>query len=377
MRKATFLLMLLVLVPAALCDLLAQPSGQVDRIASAAPVRHAAKAAKRGTLVTEKLASTILRENRIGLDPERRVKVFLPPGYAQSGKSYPVLYYCHSIFWNPEKMFEDGNLTNLLERGFAEGVVGEFIFVAADYSTPTTGSVYENSPISGRWLDFTARELVPFIDSRFRTLRHRDSRALAGDFMGGRGALKLAMEHAGLFSVVYALHPVATGSGSLPATSVPVDWKKIHAAKTYPDLGSDGHTQLFVTISQAYLPNPNRPPFYCDFLMEPDEKGVPKLHPENTRKTQAGFHLDESLDAAAANLRTLRGLAFDWGRFDPGTAHVLSNQAFSRRLEDLGIEHEAEEYRGDPWNRTWTPDGRFYTRLLPFMARHLAFEVGN
>jgi hypothetical protein len=56
---------------------------------------------------------------------------------------------------------------------------------------------------------------------------------------------------------------------------------------------------------------------------------------------------------------------------------VLSNQAFSRRLEDLGIEHEAEEYRGDPWNRTWTPDGRFYTRLLPFMARHLAFEVSN
>ncbi len=377
MRKATFLLMLLVLVPAALCDLLAQPSGQVDRVASAALVRHAAKAAKRGTLVTEKLTSTILRENRIGLDPERRVKVFLPPGYAQSGKSYPVLYYCHSIFWNPEKMFEDGNLTNLLERGFASGVVGEFIFVAADYSTPTTGSVYENSPISGRWLDFTARELVPFIDSRFRTLRHRDSRALAGDFIGGRGALKLAMEHAGLFSVVYALHPVATGSGSLPATSVPVDWKKIHAAKTYPDLGSDGHTQLFVTISQAYLPNPNRPPFYCDFLMEPDEKGVPKLHPENTRKTQAGFHLDESLDAAAANLRTLRGLALDWGRFDPGTAHVLSNQAFSRRLEDLGIEHEAEEYRGDPWNRTWTPDGRFYTRLLPFMARHLVFEVSN
>jgi S-formylglutathione hydrolase FrmB len=332
---------------------------------------------KRGTLVTEKLASSILKENRIGLDPERRVKVFLPPGYEASGKSYPVVYYCHSIFWNPEKMFESGNLVNLLERGFAEGVVGEFIFVAADYGTPTTGSVYENSPISGRWLDFTTRELVPFIDGRFRTLRHRDSRAVAGDFMGGRGALKLGMEHAGLFSVVYALHPVATGSGSLPWASVAVDWKKVHAAKSFADLaGSNGPTQLFVTISQGYLPNPDRPPFYCDFFME-SENGEPKLHPEKVRKTQAGFHLDEGLDAAAANLRTLRGLAFDWGRFDPGTAHVLSNQAFSRRLEDLGIEHEAEEYRGDPWNRTWTPDGRFYTRLLPFMARHLVFEAAH
>ncbi len=376
MKSAAFLLLLL-LIPVPGTWLVAQSTAVAIGTTKSGPGTTHAQAPKRGTLVTEKLTSMILKENRIGLDPERRVKVFLPPGYETSGKSYPVVYYCHSIFWNPEKMFESGNLVNLLERGFAEGVVGEFIFVAADYSTPTTGSVYENSPISGRWLDFTTRELVPFIDGRFRTLRHRDSRAVAGDFMGGRGALKLAMEHAALFSVVYALHPVATGSGSLPWSSVPVDWKKVHAAKSFADLaGSNGPTQLFVTISQGYLPNPNRPPFYCDFFME-SENGQPKVHPEKVRKTQAGFHLDEGLDAAAANLRTLRGLAFDWGRFDPGTAHVLSNQAFSRRLEDLGIEHEAEEYRGDPWNRTWTPDGRFFTRLLPFMARHLVFETAH
>ena len=176
MKSAPFLLLLLALVSAMVTGLSAQPGDRTARLATAGPVPQKAAAPGHGTLVTEKLASAILRENRIGLDPERRVKVFLPPGYAESGKSYPVVYYCHSIFWNPEKMFESGNLVGLLERGFAEGVVGEFIFVAADYSTPTTGSVYENSPVSGRWLDFTARELVPFIDGRFRTLRHRDSR---------------------------------------------------------------------------------------------------------------------------------------------------------------------------------------------------------
>jgi hypothetical protein len=50
---------------------------------------------------------------------------------------------------------------------------------------------------------------------------------------------------------------------------------------------------------------------------------------------------------------------------------VISNRQFSRKLEDLGIEHEAEEYRGDPWNRTWTEDGRFAKRVLPFLRRHL------
>jgi hypothetical protein len=51
---------------------------------------------------------------------------------------------------------------------------------------------------------------------------------------------------------------------------------------------------------------------------------------------------------------------------------VISNREFSRKLEDLGVEHEAEEYRGDPWNRTWTEDGRFAERVLPFLRKHLA-----
>jgi S-formylglutathione hydrolase FrmB len=331
---------------------------------------------KRGTLVTEKLVSAILKDNRTGLDLNRNIKVYLPPGYAESGKSYPVVYYCHNTHWSPGQMFQDGNLVNLLERGFANGIVKEFILVAADYSTPTTGSIYENSPVSGRWLDYTVQELVPFIDNKFRTLRHRNSRAVTGDFFGGRGALKLAMTHADIFSVVYAMHPVATGTGQLPWPYVQIDWKKIYAAKSFDDLGNDGRTRLFVTISQAFLPNLSRPPFYCDFFMEP-ENGEPKLHIQNVKKTKAGFLLDETLEESAANLRTMRGIAFDWARFDVTQAHVHSNQEFSRKLEDLAIEHEAEEYRGTPWNKNWIANGRFYARVLPFFNQHLVFETTN
>jgi hypothetical protein len=327
---------------------------------------------RHGTLVTEQLTSSILEQNRIGLDTTRNIKVFLPPGYADSRKSYPVVYFLHNAWWSPEQMFQEGHAVKLLERGFAKQIVKEFIFVVADYTTPTTGSIYENSPVSGRWLDFTVDEIVPFIDRRFRTLPHRNSRAVVGDFFGGRGALKLAMTHADVFSVAYAMHPVATGNGSSPWASLGIDWPKIHQAKSFADLGSDGRTRLFVTISQAFLPNLDRPPFYCDFFMEMQD-GRPTLHVDNTRKTKAGFHLEETLDKSAANLRTMRGLAFDWGRFDPVYAHVESNRTFSRLLEDLGVEHEAEEYRGGPWDRLWTDDGRFYARVLPFLARHLVF----
>jgi enterochelin esterase-like enzyme len=336
---------------------------------------QATRAIKRGTVMTEKLVSAILRENHIGLDVNRVIKVYLPPGYATSGKSYPVIYYCHNLNWSSEQLFADGNLVKLMERGFASGVVKEFILVAADYSTPTVGSWFENSATTGNWLDFTVKELVPFIDNRFRTIRHRNSRGVAGDFVGGRGALMFAMRYPDLFSVAYALHPVATGTGSTPM-AWKTNWQKIHQAKEFKDLDGWDFTWPYVTISQAFLPNPNRPPFYCDFMVEM-ENGSPKLNLEHAEKLKAGFLLDHLLSANADNLRTMRGIGFDWARYDPNQDHVVANQNFTRKLDELGIDHQAEEYRGDPWNKNWTDNGRFYTRLLPFFAKNLVFEAAN
>jgi len=329
-----------------------------------------AQSPKKGRLVTEKLTSEVLRENRIGLDPNRTIKIYLPPGYEGTKKSYPVVYYFQSMFTPVEQVFDNG-VVSLLERAFSEGVSREFIFVAADYSSPTVGSLYENSPVSGRWIDFTVNELVPFIDSKFRTLKQRDSRAVVGHFMGGRGALKMVMSHAETFGVAYALHPVATGNGYSPWSLISLDWKKVFAAKTFDEVGN---ARIFVAVGQAFLPNLDRPPFYANFMFEPDAQGEPRPNPENIIKSKAGFHLEESLIESASNLRSLRGLAFDWARFDGNQDHVYSNETFSRKLYDLGIPHEGEEYNGDPWSKVWVPDGRFYNRTLPFFQKHLVFS---
>lgn len=330
-------------------------------------------AVAQGVLLTKTLHSTILKDNRVGLNTDRSVKIYLPPGYQTSGKRYPVVYYLTSF---NGQLFTNDRVVTLMERGFAAGVVKDFILVAADYSTAVIGSIYENSPVSGRWLDFIVNELVPFVDSQFRTIPNRNSRAVVGDFFGGRGALKLAMVHAETFSVVYALHPVATGQGNLPWVSLDgLDFKKMYAAKSYADLNGTGRTPIFLAVCQAFLPNLSRPPLYCDFLFEPDKNGELVLNSDNMQKAKEGFQLEETLPQSAANLKTMRGIAFDWGRFDPNQDHVVANRTFSRRLEDLGVEHEAEEYRGDPSSRVWTDDGRFYTRVLPFLARHLVFDA--
>ena len=340
-------------------------------LAVAATALHA-QTERHGSLATQYITSQALANTRTGLDPKRSVIVYLPPGYSESGRRYPVIYYFHSLFTSNTHVFADGRVQQTLDRAISTGVTREVILVAADYSTPTPGCFFENSSTTGRWMDFTVEELVPFIDGHFRTLAKRESRGLAGDFMGGYGALKFAMLYPGLFSVVYALHPVGTGTGLVPMASRP-DWRKIHEARSFRDLDGDVFAQVFTAMAQAFLPNPQRPPFYCDFMMEPDN-GELKQNAANTVKLQDAFLLDHMLSEKADNLRKMRAIRFDWARYDSNQDHVFANEAFTRRLDELGIDHEAEEYNAVPGVKNWTLDGRVATEMLPFFGRYLTFE---
>lgn len=337
------------------------------------PAINNAQNSKKGTVVTMHIISQILKENKTGLDTNRSISVYLPATYDQSKKAYPVIYFFHSLGWSNEKMFATENSPQpLLDRAINNGTIRDFILVAANYSSPTLGSWYENSATSGKWIDFTIKELIPFIDTHFRTICHRKSRGLAGEFIGGYGALKFAMLYPGLFSVVYALHPVGTGTGLMPAQQM-VDWQRIYKASSFNDLWGDYYAPGFVGMSQAYLPNPDRPPFYCDYIVEL-KNGKPALNAKNVKALQSGFHLDELLRQYEDNFRKMRAIAFDWGRYDRTQSHVYSNQAFTRTLDQLGIDHIAEEYNGDQFNKNWIPHGRVEDNMLPFFNRHLVFD---
>lgn len=330
-------------------------------------------AASKGTIVSEVIHSKVLADNKIGLNPTRGVKVYLPASCQSTTKRFPVVYFCHNLFSGPDQIIADGRIVRLLDRAMTTRASKEFIVVFANFRGPGLGSLYENSTTSGRWLDFITQELIPFVDAKFRTLNNSNSRSVIGDFMGGRGALKLAMSYPSLFGSVYAMHPVATGNGSLPWVRLNIDWEKIGKAKTYDDLAGPDRSAIFVAIHQAFLPNPDRPPFYCDFSVE-YINGEQKLIPDNMIKAKKAFLLDEIMEECADNLRQLKGIAIDWGRYDETIAHVESNRDFSSKLEDLGVRHTSEEYNGTSFDKLWTDDGRFYTRVLPFLNQHLASE---
>jgi hypothetical protein len=321
-----------------------------------------------GRIVDVPYESRALSGNLLNVDVQRRIKVYLPASYESGSARYPVVYYIHNYHWSPTRTFEENRLQDFFERAAERGQIGEVILVAGDFTTPTGFNFFGNDRVAGRWVDHVVDELVPLIDARFRTRATSASRGLAGDFFGGFAALKFAMERPGVFGAVYALHPVATGSGE-PGFWRP-DWRVVHAAKNWEDLRRDTYAPIFVAMAQAYLPNPDRPPFYCDFMVEPQD-GELKPHTRNIITLQSRFLLDERLEEHAESLKQLRGLKIDWGRYDPVQGHVYANHAFTRKLEGYAVAHFAEEYAGNQWNRLWTPHGRVEDDLVPFFADFL------
>jgi enterochelin esterase-like enzyme len=143
-----------------------------------------AEAAK-SQLVSRELQSANFAQNKIGVSPVRKMVVYLPAGYDDSSKRYPVIYFLPTPSQSYRADFDQRGAQGIFDRAIAAGVIGKFILVSVDMTTPLGSSWYVNSPVTGNWEDFMVEELVPYIDANFKTLPTRDSRGIAGVLMGG------------------------------------------------------------------------------------------------------------------------------------------------------------------------------------------------
>ncbi len=69
------------------------------------------------------------------------------------------------------------------------------------------GSFYANSPVTGNWEDFLTKDVVNYIDSKYRTLEGPENRGITGFSMGGSGAVNVALSHPDKFGHLYTLSP--------------------------------------------------------------------------------------------------------------------------------------------------------------------------
>jgi enterochelin esterase-like enzyme len=138
---------------------------------------------------------------------EVRFLVYLPPGYDSDQRSrYPVLYMLHGLGGDRYQWRELG-LFAAADALIAAGSIEPLIIVTPDGRSSYWVDHAGNGP---KWGTFVARDLVNRIDSTYRTVANRYSRAIGGVSMGGHGALQLALT-SGRFAVVGA-HSIALRS---------------------------------------------------------------------------------------------------------------------------------------------------------------------
>jgi S-formylglutathione hydrolase FrmB len=86
-----------------------------------------------------------------------------------------------------------------VDRLFAEEGCPPALVVFVDCWTSYGGSQFIDSPGTGRYHGYLCEEVVPFVDSRYRTLTEAGNRGIAGKSSGGYGAMVTPMLRPDLF----------------------------------------------------------------------------------------------------------------------------------------------------------------------------------
>lgn len=140
-----------------------------------------------------------LSMNSTILKGERKYAIYLPPGYDQSERSYPVLYLLHGYSDDQTGWIQFGEVYHIADKAINEGKATPMIIVMPNADTPYRG--YVNRPETDyRYEDFFINEFIPYIEKTYRIRSQKRYRAIAGLSMGGGGTFFYALHHPELFS---------------------------------------------------------------------------------------------------------------------------------------------------------------------------------
>lgn len=172
------------------------------------------------------------------LDRDMPYVIYLPPDYGQAERRYPVLYMLHGRGGHRDEWLSYG-LMDTVDREILAGNVPPFIVVLPQGDTGYWADHTDDGP---RWGSYITLDLVPHIDTTYRTLREAPYRAIGGLSMGGWGALHLAFTHPEIFAVVGGHSPsLRPDDGSLDFLGRGAEFAAkdpVELAKTSPWLGT-------------------------------------------------------------------------------------------------------------------------------------------
>ena len=156
---------------------------------------------------------------------KRRMYVYTPAGYEDNKKTkYPVLYLLHGSGGDEDAwtqlgrapgimdnlialgkakpmivVMTNGNATQQAEMGYAPVIVSPPVAPAA---TPAIAGARISNPNSGRFEESLVKDVIPYIESHYRTLKDKENRAVAGLSMGGGHTQNVTLKYPDMFSYI-------------------------------------------------------------------------------------------------------------------------------------------------------------------------------
>ncbi len=288
-------------------------------------------------------------------DPTRRdLVVYLPPGYAQSRRRFPVAYLLHGFGrratgWTEGPWVQNGALRppigDVLDDAIRSHGAEEMIVVMPDGWSRLGCSQWVDSPVNGNFEQYVTREIVSYVDRTYRTLPERDSRGVFGISSGGLGAWHLGSRNPDVFGAMVLL----SADSYFEYTHKP--WFYHFYSSRFPEepngpVNGNVNSWFCYGIASCYTPNVAKPPYYADLPIEfPSGRVIPELWDKWLR-----YDPVVSWQPRLANLRALLGIRLDVGYHDEFELHY-GHRLLSHHLTEAGVPHEAVEHDGTHGSR--------------------------
>jgi enterochelin esterase-like enzyme len=136
------------------------------------------------------------------LDKDVKYSIYLPPDYAGSERSYPVVYLLHGYTDDNTGWLQFGEINRLADKAIAEGTIPPMIIVMPNGDSSWYINSYDGKE---KYEDFFVNEFIPGIEKTYRIKGEKQYRGIAGLSMGGYGTLIYLLKHPDLFSAGAAL----------------------------------------------------------------------------------------------------------------------------------------------------------------------------
>ena len=146
---------------------------------------------KTGTVTTRTFAGPISGD-KITLD------IYTPDGYRRSGQRYPVIYNLHGR-GGAYNSGDPVNFRKAMAEAISKGILPPVIAV---YPDGTKNGWYADSKDKTILIEtHIIREIIPWVDSEYKTKASKQYRVIQGMSMGGYGASLYAVKFPELFSI--------------------------------------------------------------------------------------------------------------------------------------------------------------------------------